>query len=181
MEPRIVAFPPLACPDASVLVLGTMPSVASLDARQYYAHPRNAFWPIMGELLEFDATAPYRERCHALTAGGVALWDVLASCEREGSLDSAIRAEVPNDIGTFLAAHPKIRAILFNGQPASRLWRKHCRILDVTRFESHTLPSTSPAHAGKNYAEKLQEWRSCVMRFVGIEVKGVNAEPVERQ
>lgn len=167
MSSRLVAFPPVARRDARVLVLGTMPGIASLEAARYYAHPRNAFWPIMAKLLSFDAQAPYRERCLALTAAGIALWDVLASCERAGSLDSAIRNAVPNDFAVFLARHRKLRAILFNGQPAARLWRKHCGHVGVEDIELATLPSTSPAYAGKGFAEKLEVWRAR-LQTVGI-------------
>ena len=88
----VQSFPPLVAPGCRVLVLGSMPSVASLDRQEYYGHARNAFWPLMAGLFGFDATAPYEARCLALTSAGVAVWDVLHACVRPGSLDSSIRA-----------------------------------------------------------------------------------------
>lgn len=106
--PRIHSFDPIAAPDAEILILGSMPGRASLAAGQYYAHAQNAFWRIMAELLGFDATAPYAERTQALKSARIALWDVLHSCEREGSLDTNIDREtlVANDFAAFLREHP---------------------------------------------------------------------------
>ena len=120
MNERVSSFPPLVGRAPRVLVLGSMPGLRSLQAARYYAHPHNAFWPIMGQLLGFEGGADYDTRCRALTAAGVALWDVMASCERRGSLDSAIvRSSVqPNDIAALLEREPGIRAILFNGAAA---------------------------------------------------------------
>ena len=101
-------FPPVARSDALVLVLGSMPGERSLEASQYYAHARNAFWPIMDALFGVDATAPYTERLDGLVRNRVALWDVLGTCDREGSLDSRIRNPVANDFNTFFAEHPSI-------------------------------------------------------------------------
>src|ERR1700741_635073 len=114
----LYGFPPIARRDARVLVLGSMPSVASLAAREYYAHPRNAFWPIAGELLGFDPRGPYARRKRALTDAGIAVWDVVGSCRRKGSLDAAIdeRSIRVNDFAAFLAKHPGITRIRFNGR-----------------------------------------------------------------
>src|SRR5690606_29512 len=113
-------FPPLLAPGARVLILGSMPGAASLRAQAYYAHPRNAFWPIMGALYGFEPAAPYDVRCAALTSAGVAVWDVLQACERPGSLDAAIVADsrVANDFSGLFAQQPTIRRILFNGATA---------------------------------------------------------------
>jgi hypoxanthine-DNA glycosylase len=140
-----------------------MPGQASLAARAYYAHPRNAFWPIMGALFGFAPESPYNERADALRAAGVALWDVLDTCIRPGSLDSAIRLETAgiNDFPHFLASHPGIRHLFFNGATAESIFRR--RVLpELAGMPLHLtrLPSTSPANAGLSFAEKLAAWRS---------------------
>jgi TDG/mug DNA glycosylase family protein len=154
---RVHSFPPLAGPGARVLVLGSMPGVASLQAQQYYAHPRNLFWPIMGELFGAGPDKTYEERGRILTARGVAVWDVLQSCVRPGSLDSSISAEVPNDFAAFFAAQPGIAHIFTNGGKADVSLRRSVPDLPdgvvITR-----LPSTSPAHAALGFAEKCRIW-----------------------
>ncbi|HTO56242.1 MAG TPA: DNA-deoxyinosine glycosylase, partial [Pseudomonadales bacterium] len=117
MATRVRSFPPIGRTSARTLILGTMPGVASLAAGQYYGHPRNAFWRIVGELFGFDPAASYATRVRRLADSGVAVWDVLASCERAGSLDSRIDPEsvVPNDFADFFAAHRRIERICFNG------------------------------------------------------------------
>jgi TDG/mug DNA glycosylase family protein len=156
-------FPPIAAPDARVLVLGSMPGLASLRLRQYYGHPHNAFWKIMAEVLGLDAALGYPQRTAALKSRQVAVWDVLATCRREGSLDTAIEpgSVVPNDFAAFMADHPAITRICFNGSAAERLFRRHVLpglTLD-NAVELLRLPSTSPAHAGMPYAEKLRAWQ----------------------
>ncbi|MGH8250765.1 MAG: DNA-deoxyinosine glycosylase [Steroidobacteraceae bacterium] len=163
---RIWGFPPIAQPAARVLVLGSMPSVASLAAGEYYAHPRNQFWPITGVIFGFDAKAPYARRREALRSSGIALWDVLASCVRVGSLDSAIdddSIEV-NDFAGFLASHQRISRVCFNGRKAESTWHRHARQCPPAgrRLEYRLLPSTSPAHAGMSYRRKLGIWRSAL-------------------
>jgi double-stranded uracil-DNA glycosylase len=165
-------FPYVAQPDARILILGSMPSVASLTAAQYYAHPRNVFWPLMGSLLGFDATLPYAGRLQALQKAGIALWDVVHRCHRPGSLDASIHPDTveANDFPAFFADHPHIAAIFFNGQTAATLYRRHVLPqLDHPWRElpRHTLPSTSPAHAARSRAEKLAIWQQIVdaLRF----------------
>jgi hypoxanthine-DNA glycosylase len=140
-----------------------MPSVASLAAGEYYAHPRNQFWRIVGELYGFDPAAPYRFRSKALCLAGVALWDVLASCARPGSLDADIdeRSIVANSFAGFLDAHPHIRRVCFNGRKAEAAWRRYVlrEIPLGSRLSYELLPSTSPAHAGMSYPRKLRAWR----------------------
>lgn len=156
-------FPPIAAIDARVLVLGSMPSVASLARQQYYGHPRNAFWPIMGRLFGAGPELPYDQRQRILCNNGVAVWDVLRECHREGSLDTAIRAEseAANDFAAFFRTHPRIGTIFFNGQKAETAFRRLVlpAIAQLGRkFRCVRLPSTSPAHAGRSFAEKLAAW-----------------------
>ena len=162
----IRGFPPIADSRARVLVLGSMPSEASLAAGHYYAFRHNQFWRIAGAICGFAADAPYESRKAALIRCRIALWDVLESCIRPGSLDSAIREESirVNDFAKFLAAHPGIRRVCFNGRKAEQAWRR--RVLPelpaARKLEYRLLPSTSPAHAGMGYLAKLEAWRSAI-------------------
>ena len=168
MSDRARSFPPIARPDARVLILGSMPGQASLAAGQYYAHSRNAFWPIMAALLGFDPALPYPERAARLTAAGIALWDVLRDCSRPGSLDSAIDPDSveANDFAAFFAAHPHIDHVFFNGTTAATLFRRHCPNLAGT-FLLARLPSTSPAHASRNFTDKLAAWQEVADALAG--------------
>ena len=154
-------FPPVAAPGARVLILGSMPGQASLRAGQYYAHERNAFWRIMGDLLGAGPELPYAQRLERLTAVGIALWDVIAACERAGSLDADIvgHSVAPNDFAAFFAVHRNIARVFFNGAAAETAFRR--RVLpglpDLSLRLSR-LPSTSPAHAALGYADKLAAW-----------------------
>ncbi|MFY0663504.1 MAG: DNA-deoxyinosine glycosylase [Natronospirillum sp.] len=155
------SFPPIEPPQARVLILGSMPGVASLNAHQYYAHPRNAFWPIMSALFGAGPDLPYDERVAVLQAHGIAVWDVLASCERPGSLDAAITktSMVPNNFEDFLAHHPQVRHIFFNGGTAEQSFRRQVLPkLDADRLVLQRLPSTSPAHAALSLTQKLAAW-----------------------
>ncbi|QDV76144.1 DNA-deoxyinosine glycosylase [Botrimarina mediterranea] len=160
------SFPPIADARARVLVLGSMPGAASLAAGEYYAHPRNAFWPIMGELFGAGPELPYEERRERLMAAGVAVWDVLKSCRRVGSLDTAIErdSEEANDFAQFFQDNSAVRLVAFNGQKAETAFKRHAlRTLDDATRERLTfvrLPSTSPAHAGRSLAAKLEAWRA---------------------
>jgi hypoxanthine-DNA glycosylase len=159
------SFPPIAAADARVLVLGTMPSIASLAKRQYYGHPQNAFWRIMGRLFGAGLEVPYEERKDILCKAGVAVWDVLAECDRPGSLDTSIRreSEVVNDFPEFFRGHPQIHTVFFNGQKSESLFRRHAMgdlALLHRQFEFVRLPSTSPAHAGRSLEDKLAEWQA---------------------
>lgn len=158
--PYIESFPPVSSPEARVLILGSMPGEASLAAGQYYAHPRNHFWPLMGDLVGAGATLSYEDRLTALVKRNIALWDVLAACRRAGSLDSAITDEQPNDFVGFFARHPGIETVFFNGGKAEHAFRKHVLpSLKVLPLQLFRLPSTSPANASWSYERKCAEWR----------------------
>ena len=166
--PHCESFPPLLGPQPRVLVLGSMPGTASLAAREYYAHPRNAFWPIMGELVGAGLSLSYVPRTRRLTVSGIALWDVLARCEREGSLDTAIdrSSEHPNAVAALIRQHPSLRAVFLNGSKPHAAFRRHvvpgldgdlCGHLHIEQ-----LPSTSPANARLSLADKVAAWRVLV-------------------
>lgn len=152
---KITAFPPIVGPDARLLILGSMPSAASLRKTQYYGNPQNAFWRVIFGLWDLTPPDDYEERARFLTERGIALWDVLASCSREGSADSAIRDAEPNDFGAFLAKWPGIRFLCFNGSAAEALFH---RFVGAPDLRSIRLGSTSPAHAVA-FEERLMEWR----------------------
>ena len=170
MSDHARCFPPIASPDSRVLILGSMPGRASLAAGQYYAHPRNAFWPIMGSLLDFDASRDYPARVDALKVAGIAVWDILDSCHRPGSLDSAIDdgSLVANDLAGFLVTHAAIGHVFFNGAKAESCFRRHVTLtLPERRIAFTRLPSTSPAHAGLSFERKLDAWRAVTRALAG--------------
>jgi len=161
---HVQSFPPLGHSRATRLVLGTMPGKASLQAGEYYAHPRNAFWFIMQELFGVPRELPYARRVAELAKRELAVWDVLAACTRGTSLDSDIVPEsaVPNDFTAFLTRHRRIGAIYFNGGPARALFERHVAPILSPRHQAIarvTLPSTSPTHARRSHAQKLEAWR----------------------
>ena len=164
---QIYSFPPIASGTPRVLILGTMPGKVSLRERQYYAHPQNAFWRIIGAILGFDPASPYDARITAVQSAGIAIWDVLNSCIRTSSLDSAIEASsvLPNDFAAFFAEHPQIRRVCFNGAKAEALYMKHVRpTLSADSHVQHLrLPSTSPANASWPLAEKVRAWQAIVL------------------
>jgi double-stranded uracil-DNA glycosylase len=157
-------FPPVAGDNARLLILGSMPSRKSLTEQQYYAHPQNAFWPIIGELFAFSPALPYTGRLEQLRKNGIALWDVAEACVRPGSMDHAIdmTTVLPNDFNGFLKSHRQIRAIFFNGRKAEDMFRR--LVLPqleqaFSQIECHLLPSTSPANAAMSRAQKMQHWQ----------------------
>jgi hypoxanthine-DNA glycosylase len=158
-----VGFPPVADDRARVLVLGSLPGRRSLEAREYYAQPQNAFWRIMGRLFGAEPSLAYEQRLTRLRAARIALWDVLAAGEREGSLDTSIvRASmVVNDFGSFLADHREIELVCFNGRTAAELYRR--RVVpqlgaEPAALATRLLPSTSPAYASLRFEQKLERW-----------------------
>lgn len=162
---RVECFAPIADRNAEVLVLGSMPGRASLAARQYYAHPQNAFWRIMSVLLEFDLASPYTRRIEALKSARIALWDVLHSCAREGSLDAMIEpdTQIANDFRTFFRNHKQITRVFFNGAKAEACFKQQVLpAVDTGRISYVRLPSTSPAHASLSFADKLQAWQTII-------------------
>lgn len=154
-------FAPIEDGRATVLILGSMPSQASLRVGQYYAHPRNQFWPLMGELIGAGPAVPYLERTRRLRSAGLAVWDVLASCTRRTSSDSDIEdgSLVPNDFVAFFARHPRIARVYFNGTKAEACYRQ--RVLPTIEHGAvmyQRLPSTSPKYAALSPARKLAAW-----------------------
>lgn len=171
---RIHSFPPVTDKTVTKLILGSMPGKASLAANQYYAHPRNIFWPVMETILNVRSDLPYAARCKELTQRKVALWDVLKLCTRTGSLDSDIveSSIVPNDFDAFFRTHSRIRVIYFNGAKAESIYVRYV-IPNLSPpfadIEKRRLPSTSPANASISLASKVAQW----------EVVGEGVSPVE--
>jgi double-stranded uracil-DNA glycosylase len=161
MSDLALGFPPVGASQPRLLILGSLPGQASLQAQQYYAHPRNAFWPIMAELLGFDPTLAYPARLAELSQHHIALWDVLQSAERSGSLDQAIvsSSQAANPLDQFLA-QPQLRAIACNGALAAKLLVQSKLCSRHTHIELLRLPSTSPAHAALSFDKKLRQWRT---------------------
>ena len=156
-------FPPIADVRATVLILGTMPGEESLRKNEYYANPRNTFWEIMARLYEFEHNGSYKERTKILKKNKIALWDVMQTCERQGSLDSAIndRAIVENDFVSFYRSYPNIRHVFFNGAKAEKEYFKRVqpRLSDEAKgIEYFRLPSTSAAMVQLSFDAKLLEW-----------------------
>ena len=158
-------FDAISKPDAKILILGSMPGIASLKVNQYYAHPRNAFWPIMGALLSEIWPDDFAQRYAKITAHKIALWDVIKYCRRTGSLDQNIEntSIIANDFGAFLQQHPKITTLFFNGQKAAQSFNKlvapYLEDNIAQRIQTHILPSSSPAMASLDLASKIDKWR----------------------
>ena len=164
---RVQCFPPIANAKARVLILGSMPGRASLAAGQYYAHAQNLFWQILGEVTGAGADLPYASRAKALNTHGIALWDVLATCARDGSLDSAIDDATvsANDFAAFYRAHTRIAQVFFNGAKAEACYRKNVLPVlapGVGPRSFRRLPSTSPANASMSRAYKKRVWKQAM-------------------
>ncbi|TFZ03082.1 DNA-deoxyinosine glycosylase [Ramlibacter henchirensis] len=164
---RSRSFHVISRSDARILVLGTLPGERSLACGEYYAHPQNRFWMIVGEVLGFDPLGPYETRVKQLFDHRIALWDVCAAAERPGSLDASIRSAsvMPNDFSAFFAGHPGIVRVCFNGQHAAKLFQRLVRETLPTdvRSEWVTLPSTSPANASVSLEEKRRAWSQALL------------------
>lgn len=160
MQARIQGFGPVWRGDARVLILGSMPSVESLNQSFYYAHPRNAFWPMMAAILGEETPGTIEEKKHMLIRHRIALWDTVQSCERPGSLDSNIREAKANDFESLYQRCPHIRHIFFNGGTAEQLYKRLVARQD-DRFIFHRMPSTSPAYTLK-YELKLAAWEQAL-------------------
>lgn len=161
-------FPPIIGKNPQILILGSMPGIKSLDEQHYYAHPRNAFWPIMSALFAIDLNLNYQQRCEGLSRQGIAVWDVLKSCQRQGSLDSAIEKDTieVNDFNRLFIDHPSIKHIYFNGAAAEQLFKRHVlKLLSNSQFNitMMKLPSTSPAHAAMNLEQKTKAWQNQIV------------------
>lgn len=158
-------FPSISRPDINILILGSMPGNDSLAAGKYYAHQRNAFWPIMTEIYGGSSDISYDDRLEMLLDNRVGLWDVIKNCERESSLDSRIEEStiVVNDLLGFIDNHPQLRLLCFNGIKAEQTFNRYIDIKDrVNDLQLLRLPSTSPANARMNFEEKLAIWRSAL-------------------
>lgn len=161
----IHSFRPIAGNHAKILILGSMPGAASLAANQYYAHSRNAFWPIIAQVLKIPPEVSYEEKITALKSSPIALWDVLKSCKRAGSLDSSIETDtqVSNDFQFFFSAHRKITHVFFNGGKAEACFKRHILannepgLMNLAR-----LPSTSPANARLSFDDKCRIWHEMI-------------------
>ncbi|MDX1404509.1 MAG: DNA-deoxyinosine glycosylase [Woeseiaceae bacterium] len=163
MSDRARGLEPVAAPDARVLILGTLPSRLSLEKRQYYGNPQNAFWRVMGELIDAGPRIAYPDRLQILRDCGIALWDVLKTANRRGSLDAAIELDgaIANDFAGFFAEHSQIQLVVFNGQTAAKLYQRlvvRPGIGTIKEIPTTTMPSTSAAHASMSFATKVQHW-----------------------
>jgi TDG/mug DNA glycosylase family protein len=156
---RLTGLPAVLGLAPRVLILGSFPSRLSLERDEYFANPRNRFWPLFEILLEISAALPYGERVKLLSSKRIALWDVIASCRREGSGDAAIRDPVANDIPGFLRTHPSIRLVILNGSTAGRLFHSEFRSGIRPELRVISLPSTSPANARFTLPKLIERWR----------------------
>lgn len=153
-------FAPIVGKTATVLFLGSFPGEESLKQKQYYAHPRNLFWDMIAAICGTGKIDDYEKRCDLVRRSGIAIWDVLKSCEREGSLDGRIKRDscIINDFNSFFSEHP-VKAIFFNGQKAALLFKQYVQpALLPSQPQLVTLPSTSPAHAARSKQQKLERW-----------------------
>jgi hypoxanthine-DNA glycosylase len=163
----LIGLAPIAGATCTRVILGSFPSPRSLELGEYYANPRNRFWVVMGEIFGIDPRAPYRDRVEVLSARGIAIWDVLQSCERVGALDSAIvrGTEVSNDFRSFFQAYPKLSAIAFNGQKAAAIFQRRA-LPDLDSVAPHrmlTLPSTSASNVSSRLPDLVAAWRAALV------------------
>ncbi|NBD27044.1 DNA-deoxyinosine glycosylase [Paenibacillus glycinis] len=160
---RVHSFPPMIREGAKVLVLGSMPGAASLAANQYYGNPRNHMWRVLYGLFGREPDEAYEDRLAFASSHGIAMWDVIASCEREGSLDANIRDEVPNDLPGLLADYPGVHGLIFNGAKSHdtfmKYFKDHPGLADLAKLK---LPSTSPipTRTMRTTADRIEAWRA---------------------
>ncbi len=164
-KPALHPFDPIVDDGSVVLILGSFPSLTSFDDNFYYAHPRNQFWPILSELFGMP-TESVAQRRALLKRSGIALWDIVARCERSNSADSNLRSCVPNDIPGLLRRHPNISALLFTGKKAQSLYLKHFG--RSIALPASLLPSPSPAYAAMSYERKVKRWREILSGYIDL-------------
>lgn len=154
------SFSPSINKSSKILILGSMPGVKSLTEQQYYAHPQNRFWKLMGKICNCDnlSSLKYEDKLKTLLNNGFALWDVIKNCSRDGSLDSNITNEQPNDIQQLLKQYTNIKVICLNGNKAYSAFKKHFPNL-LKEYKCYKLPSTSPANARYKLEQLLSEWK----------------------
>ena len=165
-----MSFPPIISSSPKVLILGSMPSLRSIDDHQYYAHPQNSFWWIMSQIIKFPLELDYSARITKVQEAGVCIWDVLNTCQRDGSLDSNIvrDSEVPNDIVGFLKKYSSISVIGFNGAAAKAIFKRHNMLPSYDLLSLSQLPSTSPAYASMKKEQKLDAWRKVIEPYLNV-------------
>lgn len=161
---QVHSFEPVIGQRPTVIILGSMPGVVSLQANQYYANPRNAFWKIMGELFSLQASASYAQRIEQISSKPVILWDSLKACHRPGSLDAKIQpaSAEANDFSALLLEYSEVRAIVFNGAASEKFFRRLAlpTLTNFPQLQLLSMPSTSPANAGMSFAQKLARWQA---------------------
>lgn len=162
LAPSLTGLPPMVDSTIKILIMGSFPGGASLAARQYYAHPRNHFWRLLSAVLDDDLAAlPYAARLPRLLQHRIGLWDVLAGCDRLGSLDSAIRNSHANDFGLLRTECPQLQRVCFNGKTSG----SHAPWFAAAGYETLVLPSSSPANAQWSFERKLAAWRGIIHNF----------------
>ena len=157
MEYSNVCFEPIIDESSKILILGSFPGIKSLQEQEYYAHPRNQFWRILFEILGEDFSSKYEDRINLVQRNNIALWDVINTCDRKGSLDSAIMNEEKNDLEKLLTQYSQIKSIYCNG---NKSYKGALLLVSHFNIPINALPSTSPAYAALNYQGKLEQWRS---------------------
>lgn len=159
-SPPLAGFPPVLDSRTRILILGSFPGVASLAAQQYYAHPRNLFWRLLSSILGEELVGlPYEQRLQRLLSHRIGLWDVIVLCEREGSLDSAIRRAQANDFAMLKYQCPELQRVCFNGKTSARVLPQFA----AAGFETLALPSSSPANAQLSFDQKLAQWKNIIL------------------
>lgn len=167
MSKKLISFDPVLPENPSVLILGSMPSQLSFDKQQYYGNPRNHFWPILFELFQQKPITNYEDKISFAKQHGIALWDTIGTCYREGSLDMNIIEEKPNDILGLLERYPTIKLIACNGTKSFQTFRKNIKLDQERDIDVIKLPSSSPIPGKytKTFAGKVEEWAE-ILRYL---------------